>query len=142
MVMGLEEMDRDIQVSSCDENKYFSKAKLMRAIFKLAKILMRTPLFPTFFQEIVASISVGGGSKAYREKRYEDALKILEPVANFEIDSPYVGSAQYLIGLLYFHGRGVAKDLDRAEGYFKKAACRENEDAIEYLSRKRNYQAK
>ena len=99
----------------------------------IARWCIRLRLFPKFFQELVAAHAVGAGSKAYREKDYEEAFKILKPVADYTINDSYVGSAQYIVGLLYLYGLGVKKDNIQAQKYFLDAVNRNHQDAKSYL---------
>jgi len=93
-------------------------------------------IFPDFFRGLIAAYAVGEGAKAYEERRYLDAFKILKPVADYEINDAYVGSAQYIIGVLYLHGLGVQKDIICADKYFIESAGRKNINALNYLSDK------
>lgn len=103
-------------------------------IISIAKFCVRLSIFPGFFRELIAAHAVGEGSKAYEEKNYIQAFRILKPVADYKIDDAYVGSAQYIVGLQYLYGLGVQKDIDSADKYFSDAARRKNQNAINYLS--------
>ena len=104
---------------------------LMIVVF--AKLMSKQPFLSHFFMGVVASYAVGSGSLAYNEGRYQNAYDVLKPAADYEIDDPYVGTAQFYMALLFFNGYGVKQDKDLAEEYLKKAAERDNEDAIKYL---------
>jgi len=95
-------------------------------------------IFPGFLRELIAAYAVGEGVQAYEEKRYFDAFKILKPVADYEINDAYVGSAQYIIGVLYLHGLGIQKDIICADKYFIESARRKNINALSYLSDKKH----
>ncbi len=103
-------------------------------IISIAKFCVKLSICPNFFRELIAAHAVGVGSQAYEEKRYLDAFKILKPVADYEINDAYVGSAQYIIGVLYLHGLGVEKDIIGANKYFIESAKRKNLNALNYLS--------
>ncbi|MCK5355557.1 MAG: SEL1-like repeat protein [Methyloprofundus sp.] len=107
-------------------------------IVSLAKFCVYLSICPDFFQELIAASVVGEGSQAYEEKRYVDAFKILKPIADYEIDDAYVGSAQYIVGVLYLYGLGVQKDSISANKYFSAAARRKNQNAINYLLATKN----
>lgn len=98
-----------------------------------SKGCIRISVFPNFFQRLVAAHAVGKGSRAYREKHYDEAFKVLKPVADYTIKTPYIGSAQYIIGLMYLYGLSVRKDEVLANNYFSKAVENNHEDAKAYL---------
>lgn len=108
---------------------------IISAIMVFPKALAKLPLPITFFKEMVAAHAIGAGTQAYREKNYKEALRILNPVADYCIDDVYVASAQYIVGLLYYHGLGVGENFDKAILYFSKAAEQKNEEAANILSK-------
>ncbi|WP_456323006.1 tetratricopeptide repeat protein [Hydrogenimonas sp.] len=61
----------------------------------------------------------------YENDRFEEALGAL---GQYKKDP----EAQYYIGMLYFEGFGVEKDIEAAERWFKKAARQGSLDA-EYM---------
>lgn len=87
-----------------------------------------------FFQGLIAANAVGKASHAYKRGKYTDAYDAVKSVAEYDIDDPYVGSSQYILGLLYFHGYAVNQDRGLAHKYFEKAAQRGNTDALSYLN--------
>jgi TPR repeat protein len=64
------------------------------------------------------------GLKAYWAGEYQQALKIWQPLA--EVGNP---DAQYGIGALYDHGRGVRQDDAKAVVWYRKAAEQGHADA-------------
>jgi len=84
----------------------------MKQALLLVAILV-TPL-PCFADLAEAAVD-------FSEGRYELALETLEPLVR-DGDS----SAQYLIGRMYFDGRGLPKDRVKALEYFEIAAARGN----------------
>lgn len=106
---------------------------MRRLVIFFAKILARIGVLEDFFHGIIAAHAVGEGSDAYKHGRYEHALTVLKPVADLTLDDPYVGSAQYIVGLLYLHGLGVERSVQQAHYYFQRAAERGNADADKYL---------
>lgn len=101
----------------------------------VVKLLSHFPIGSNFFKELIASYSVGAGRQAFQEKRYSEAYKILKPIADYDIDDTYVGSCQYILGVMYYHGLGVDKDIDIGIKYLKYAKERDNEDASVFLQK-------
>ena len=64
-----------------------------------------------------ASAGFAEAMAAYRVADYETAYREFLPLAEKGI-----AAAQYKLGLMYEHGRGVAKDLDEAEKWYGRAA--------------------
>ena len=64
------------------------------------------------------------GANAYNAKNYALALKEIAPLAK----SGHV-DAQHLLGLMYYMGRGVARDYRQAMSWHRKAADRGKADA-------------
>lgn len=102
---------------------------ILRLVVLLIKILVIFHIAPNFFKSIIASYSIGEGSQAYEEKRYNDAIKILKPISDYQIKDVYVGDAQYILGVIYYYGLGIEKDIDTAISYFKKSSIQNNNDA-------------
>jgi TPR repeat protein len=102
-------------------------------IVMVAAVFCRIGIAKAFFQSLIAANSLGKASQAYKNKQYIKAYNAVKDVAEYDIHDPYVGSSQYLVGLLYFYGRGIEQNQELANLYFKKAADRGNEDAILHL---------
>lgn len=113
---------------------------LAKTIVLIAHGINAVGIFPNSSKSIISANAYGEGAEAYRKKDYSRAKKILEPIAKYQIDSSYVGSAQYLMGLLYFHGLDVSKDMQVAEDFFTQAAKRRSQEAKEYLRKYFHYQ--
>ncbi len=64
-----------------------------------------------------AATNLEAGEAAYQKGRYPSALKLLQPLAD-EGDR----RAQAVIGLMYYHGRGVKQDDRQAAKWFQLAA--------------------
>ena len=77
---------------------------LAKAIVLVARGINAVGVFPKVSKSIIAANAYGEGASAYRKKDYSRAKEVLESVAKYQIDSSYVSGAQYLMGLLYFHG--------------------------------------
>jgi len=65
---------------------------------------------------------------AYQKGRYPTALRLARPLAA-ESDP----RAQSTLGLLYYHGQGVPRDLSEALRWFRAAADRDDPTALFYL---------
>lgn len=91
---------------------------------------------PNFFRGFIAASAVGEGGQAYNEKRFQDTIRLLTPVSKYKINDVSVGTAQYLLGVIYYHGLGTDKDIEKAKGLFKKAVSNNeyNKDAQKYLT--------
>lgn len=85
---------------------------------------------------VVALKRSSEGFEHYQNKDYDKALQSLKPIVDLEAKHPDIGHAQYTMGLMYFHGRGVNKDKERAERYFMQAAQRECQAAQDYFVKK------
>ena len=65
---------------------------------------------------------------AYENREFEKAFKLFEPLA-YENE----GEAQYFLGLLYYDGDGVEKDMQKAVYWLKRAVKRHHVDAANML---------
>lgn len=68
------------------------------------------------------------GVDYYDNSQFEEAYNALIEYANNGNDE-----AQYIIGLLYFHGDFVDQNLEEAIVWFKRSAKRRNLDAMSML---------
>ena len=68
------------------------------------------------------------GEKAYKQKRYKDALRNLEAAANYGN-----AKAQDVLGDMYFGGVGIPKNYAHATEWWKKAAGQDDLKAITSL---------
>jgi TPR repeat protein len=73
-------------------------------------------------------ISVKEGVDYYDNSKFEEAYNALIEYAKNGNDE-----AQYIIGLLYYHGNYVDKNLEEAIVWFKQAARRRNLEAMSLL---------
>lgn len=60
---------------------------------------------------------------------YKESIKIYNELAKINIPE-----AQYNLGVMYFNGHGVEKDLDTAKKWFEQAAGQNLEEAISVLN--------
>ena len=72
------------------------------------------------------------GFDAYKKGNYAVALKEFKKAAE-KGDA----TAQYNLGLMYEHGKGVAKDLHLALHWYNKAAAQEHNRAVAAVNRLR-----
>lgn len=70
------------------------------------------------------------GIAAYDAQDYAKAHEILYPLAAYNRN----GDAQLYMGMLYFYGEGVEKDVEKAVEWWKKAMKAGNVDAAYRLS--------
>ncbi|HZF69964.1 tetratricopeptide repeat protein [Sulfuricurvum sp.] len=70
------------------------------------------------------------GIAAYDAGDFEKAYKILHPLAAYKRNS----EAQFHMGMIYFYGEGVEKDIDQAMEWWKKAMKNGHVDAAYRLS--------
>ncbi len=108
---------------------------LVKIVMVIVRFLVKLHIFPTFNKHLIAAYAVSSGADAYNNKQYLKSFSILKPVADYDFESPYVGSCQYMLGVLYQHGLGIDKDIEKAKSYLMKAASQGNEDAVKYLKR-------
>ena len=66
----------------------------------------------------------------YQESQFTQAYELFYPLATYERDA----EAQYYLGMMYFEGEGVEKDIDKAQQLWKKAARSRHRDAAYRLS--------
>lgn len=102
-------------------------------------------IFPSFVELCNSLKEFHKFFKAFEEGNYELAFRILKPIADSDACSllePTLSSvtrrsvicmAPYYIGLMYFHGKGVAQHFDSGIYYFRKAALLGHPEAIQYL---------
>lgn len=81
-------------------------------------------------QGISMQNSVENGYKLYNDRKFEEAFEALYDAAAYENNA----EAQYYIGLMYFHGDGVEKNIESAQKFWKKALQRGHIDAANQLS--------
>lgn len=67
---------------------------------------------------------------AYDAQDYAKAHELFYPIATYKRDD----QAQFYMGMLYFYGEGVEKDVDKAMEWWKKAMRQGNQDAAYRLS--------
>lgn len=67
---------------------------------------------------------------AYDAQDFAKAYELLYPLAAHKRNS----EAQFHMGMLYFYGEGVEKDIDQAMGWWKKAMRNGHVDAAYRLS--------
>lgn len=115
---------------------YFTKI-----ILYFAKKLKKYKFCNKFCEDLISSAALGKASKAYHRKDYKKVLTIVEPYKDNDDDYCY-GLLIYYLGLLYFYGRAVNKDLILADKYFIRSASLGNEDAIQYLTDKSKFEKK
>lgn len=70
------------------------------------------------------------GIAAYDTGDYTKAYEILYPLAAYKRDP----EAQFHMGMIYFYGEGVEKDIDKAMEWWKKAMRSGHVDAAYRLS--------
>ena len=70
------------------------------------------------------------GVNAYDAGDYPQAYKIWDPLAAYKRNS----EAQFPLGMIYFYGEGVEKDLNQAMEWWKKAMKNGHVDAAYRLS--------
>jgi len=70
------------------------------------------------------------GINAYDKGEYAKAYEILYPLAAYKRNA----EAQFHLGMIYFYGEGVDKDLDQAMEWWKKAMRSGHVDAAYRLS--------
>lgn len=92
----------------------------MRLIPPRFQIVITALIFSIAFVVITQRIVSAGfdeGARAYNRGDYATALKEFRPVAE-----KGNALAQYLLGLMYYEGRGVPQDYKEAVKWFRKAA--------------------
>jgi hypothetical protein len=67
---------------------------------------------------------------AYTDQNYTKAHELFYPLATKERNS----QAQFHLGMIYFYGEGVEKNIDEAMQWWKKAMRNGNVDAAYRLS--------
>lgn len=72
-----------------------------------------------------AADSLTSGQQAYEAGRYGQALQLLTPLANQSNSQ-----AQFRIGMMHYHGQGVAEDEKLAIYWLKKAAAQGHVEAM------------
>jgi TPR repeat protein len=70
------------------------------------------------------------GINAYDAGEYAKAYEILYPLAAYKRNA----EAQFHLGMIYFYGEGVDKDIDKAMEWWKKAMRSGHVDAAYRLS--------
>ncbi len=70
------------------------------------------------------------GIAAYDTQDYTKAHEILYPLAAYQRNA----EAQFYLGMIYFYGEGVEKDIDKAVEWWKKAMKAGHVDAAYRLS--------
>ena len=68
--------------------------------------------------------------RAYKRGNFEEAKSLFETA----LEEDGAEQARFFLGMLYFRGQGVSKDLVKAAAYLKKAAENGNARAYCYLA--------
>ena len=99
----------------------------MRHIFFFLLIVMLSP--------ISWGADLGKGVDAYERGDYATALREMTPFAE-----QGNAIAQYGLGLIYANGEGIEKNLTEAMKWYRKAAEQGNENALNNLNEKRDFE--
>lgn len=88
---------------------------------------------PHLIKEIAAAYAVGAATDAYSDEKYEEAFRVLKPVADLGIVDSYVVTAQYLVGRMFY--LGLTGDVERDIGldYLRRAVGNRSEEAAKLL---------
>lgn len=70
------------------------------------------------------------GIALYNEQKYKEAYDALYDLAAYERNA----EAQYYLGMMYRHGEGVEKDIDKAMQWWRKAMREGHQGAAYSLS--------
>lgn len=76
------------------------------------------------------SNTVQDGYKLYNERKFKEAYDALYDAAAYKNNS----EAQYYMGMMYFYGDGVEKNLENAMQWWKKAMRNGHMDAANRMS--------
>ncbi len=119
--------------------------KMMKYIFKwivyisvhffvfLVCILSKLGISKNTCNEFRASANLGAASDAYSKEEYDKCFIILKPYIEQENDYVF-GGIKYQLAILYFYGKGVTLDNEKANSLFEQSAKLGWEDAKKYLS--------
>lgn len=99
----------------------------MRHIFFFLLIVMLSP--------ISWGADFNKGVHAYERGDYATALREMTPLAG-QGDA----NAQHALGVMYDNGKGVEKNLTEAMKWYRKAAEQGNENALNNLNEKRDFE--
>ncbi len=83
----------------------------------IALVLLAVAARPAPAQDLAAARNLAEGQKAFMEGRYETAKSMLRPLA-----VAGEAEAQYLVGVMYAHGRGYEPVCRQAARWYEKAA--------------------
>jgi len=83
--------------------------------------------------EFRASADLGASIGAYSRHEYEKCYRILKPYLKLENDYVY-GGIKYQLGVLYYNGKGVTLNIQKANSLFEESAKLGWEDAKRFLS--------
>ena len=108
---------------------------IVKAFVNTCRLLLKIGIFKEFCKSTIASYDLGYSSSEYERKNYGNAASALRKYLDVENDYCH-GALKYTIGLLYFYGHGIEKDLIKAEKFFLQAAALGSDSAKEYISKK------
>ena len=114
---------------------------LTKILLGFAKLMVAAGIFPNLFRSWLAAGAVSEGRDAFNHRDFVQALKILRPIADYEIEDSYVARAQYIVGLIYRDGLAGEKNVAVARAYLERArslGSEESEQALSILDRKRS----
>jgi len=83
--------------------------------------------------EFRASANLGASTGAYSNEEYEKCYRILKPYIGLENDYVF-GGIKYQLAILYYYGKGVTLNYEKANSLFKESAELGWEDAKKFLS--------
>ena len=98
------------------------------------KCFIKLHVFPDLFKSFVAAYTVGEVTELYNQQQYDKSYSKLKPIANYNIDSPYLGKCLYMLAIHYINGFGVDESMTRARMYLEKAATQGSDEAILLLA--------
>lgn len=110
--------------------KFLKNIKIRNGLFVFAALIVLLIVLSAIHYSIVlvkdhkSERSLREGTKAFDEHRFEDAFNLLQYSA-----SNGVSEAQYLLGMCYYNGDGIKRDIYEAVKWFRKAAEQENSEA-------------
>lgn len=118
------------QKNNLQEKANISKKHLRNGIIVFASlIIVLCPLCLIYYsidllKNNKAESYLKEGTKAFEEHRYEEAVSFLNYPASHGISK-----AQFLLGMCYYNGDGIKRDIYEAVKWFRKAAEQGNSEA-------------
>ncbi|MDD1780367.1 SEL1-like repeat protein [Enterovibrio sp. ZSDZ35] len=113
---------------------------IVRAVIFICKGCLKVGIFQKTSLLFISSADLGKGSRLYDSGKFREAFEVLGKYEYFEASdklmSALLAEIKYYLGVMYYYGQGVHKDIDAANSLFAESANLGCKNAITYMAPK------